>query len=626
MPCPPSVPISVIPPVSQGVGPLVWRNGSQVARLTTPLNPSWLVYDGSVTRWGDGSAQAPVLLPNLQQVQQSNINFAVGLQSNGQLAAFVNTSINPNNALVTATGSTEPRTLANRFANVVNVQDFGADPTGVVDSYPAFLAAINLLQTDPAFPVSNKYRGGVLYIPSGLYKINNELSFDYGPNWTESSGVNIFIQGNGAYNTTLDFSGAPAGTNGIKFNGGRNFSIENIAILNAKQDGILASNTSLGVYAVQFVIRNVQCKFCGSNGINIPLSYLGTIEDCWLEGNQGNGLNLDGFHTSMNILRVSAPLNKANGFRLNGVMYSSFQACASDSNDYAGYDVTNCHGITFDGCGCESNKREGWLLKTGIAYDYNIPSVSRDIRGVVFDGCVALFNSTSSAGTYANFITAVTADSRPIEIIVNGGSSSENVANNTSFVLYANSGNISITRDFVYIGTTNDTVKLGIVTEFIKINGCQVYNNDTSLTSSSYNNTSYVSGNTYYENFKINGGLQGYISYNGSNIVYATASDYRLKENIVAIQNPIDKVNQLNPVEYTWKSNNKKSSGFLAHELKEIIPNAVVGDKDEVNKQGEPVYQCVDYSLIVPTLVAAVKKLSEQNKNLILRIEALELK
>jgi hypothetical protein len=45
----------------------------------------------------------------------------------------------------------------------------------------------------------------------------------------------------------------------------------------------------------------------------------------------------------------------------------------------------------------------------------------------------------------------------------------------------------------------------------------------------------------------------------------------------------------------------------------------VLGDKDEVNKQGEPLYQCVDYSLIVPTLVAAIKELSA-------KVEALESK
>jgi hypothetical protein len=166
MACPPQVPISVIPPVGVGVGPLVYANGNQVARLNPPLNPSFVVYDGSVTRWGDGSSNAPVLLPNLQQVSQSTINFAVGLNTQGQLAAYANTTVDPNNALVTATGSTTPRTLANRFADVVNVKDFGATGDGVTDDTTAIQAALNSL-------IPN---GGVLFFPQGTYLITSSLN------------------------------------------------------------------------------------------------------------------------------------------------------------------------------------------------------------------------------------------------------------------------------------------------------------------------------------------------------------------------------------------------------------------------------------------------------------------
>jgi hypothetical protein len=85
MPCPPQVPISVIPPVSAGVGPLVWQNGNQITRLNIPVNQSFLVYDGSKTTWGDGSAQAPVYLPNLQQVTSSSVAFVILKTTQGQL-------------------------------------------------------------------------------------------------------------------------------------------------------------------------------------------------------------------------------------------------------------------------------------------------------------------------------------------------------------------------------------------------------------------------------------------------------------------------------------------------------------------------------------------------------------
>jgi len=88
MSCYNTVPISIIPPTSQGVGPLVWQNGSQINRLNPPLNPGFVLYDGKVTRFGDGSTQAPISLPNLQQVS-GNPNFIVGSSSTGTLGYYV---------------------------------------------------------------------------------------------------------------------------------------------------------------------------------------------------------------------------------------------------------------------------------------------------------------------------------------------------------------------------------------------------------------------------------------------------------------------------------------------------------------------------------------------------------
>ena len=71
-----------------------------------------------------------------------------------------------NGSSVTATGSTTARTLANRFADVVNVLDFGADPTGGVDSTDEFQAAI-------AFVPS----GAQIIVPNGNYVITGALSY-----------------------------------------------------------------------------------------------------------------------------------------------------------------------------------------------------------------------------------------------------------------------------------------------------------------------------------------------------------------------------------------------------------------------------------------------------------------
>ena len=94
-----------------------------------------------------------------------------------------------------------------------------------------------------------------------------------------------------------------------------------------------------------------------------------------------------------------------------------------------------------------------------------------------------------------------------------------------------------------------------------------------------------------YAYFNYNGSTIGSITQNGTTAVaYNTSSDYRLKENVEPIQNALDKVTQLKPVTYTWKdTDGEVGEGFIAHELQEIFPEAVSGEKDAVDAEGKPV-------------------------------------
>jgi hypothetical protein len=82
----------------------------------------------------------------------------------------------------------------------------------------------------------------------------------------------------------------------------------------------------------------------------------------------------------------------------------------------------------------------------------------------------------------------------------------------------------------------------------------------------------------------------------------------------------------LNPVTYKWNADDSDGEGFIAHELAEVIPLAVTGEKDAVDKDGKPVHQGVDYSKIVVYLVAAIQELSAKNGALEARLTALEAK
>jgi hypothetical protein len=112
--------------------------------------------------------------------------------------------------------------------------------------------------------------------------------------------------------------------------------------------------------------------------------------------------------------------------------------------------------------------------------------------------------------------------------------------------------------------------------------------------------------------FETSAATVGSITTLSSATAYNTSSDYRLKDNIASMTGALAKVAQLNPVTYTWKVDGSASQGFIAHELQEVIPEAVTGEKDAVDANGNPQYQGVDTSFLVATLTAAIKELKAE--------------
>ena len=133
--------------------------------------------------------------------------------------------------------------------------------------------------------------------------------------------------------------------------------------------------------------------------------------------------------------------------------------------------------------------------------------------------------------------------------------------------------------------------------------------------------TTYASGTTrVIQTFYDDGGTHcGEISIHRTNhtTAYGTSSDYRLKENEVAISDGLTRINQLKPYKFNFKSNPDKTKldGFFAHEVSSIVPESVVGEKDAmavnpVTGEEEISKQQIDQSKLVPLLVAAVQELS----------------
>ena len=116
------------------------------------------------------------------------------------------------------------------------------------------------------------------------------------------------------------------------------------------------------------------------------------------------------------------------------------------------------------------------------------------------------------------------------------------------------------------------------------------------------------------------GGERGFIGVTLGGTSYNTSSDYRMKQDVVSLTGAIDRIKNLLPRRFKWKEDPTYTvDGFLAHEAKTVVPESVTGDKDEVDSNGDPVYQVIDQSKLVPLLVAAVQELTA-------KVEALEAK
>ena len=124
--------------------------------------------------------------------------------------------------------------------------------------------------------------------------------------------------------------------------------------------------------------------------------------------------------------------------------------------------------------------------------------------------------------------------------------------------------------------------------------------------------------------FRRSGGNTGSVSVTSTTTAYNTSSDYRLKHNIAPMAGALAKVAALKPVTYKWNADGSDGQGFIAHELQAVVPDAVVGEKDAVDADGNPQYQGIDTSFLVATLTAAIQEQQAIITALTARVEALE--
>jgi len=127
----------------------------------------------------------------------------------------------------------------------------------------------------------------------------------------------------------------------------------------------------------------------------------------------------------------------------------------------------------------------------------------------------------------------------------------------------------------------------------------------------------------------------GSVTFNSGGTSFNVSSDYRRKENVVNLTDGITRLKTLQPKRFNFKAEPSVTrDGFLAHEVT-AVPEAVIGTKDavateedvKINKAsvvGEPIYQQLDQSKLVPLLVAALQEAVTKIETLEAKVAALE--
>ena len=125
--------------------------------------------------------------------------------------------------------------------------------------------------------------------------------------------------------------------------------------------------------------------------------------------------------------------------------------------------------------------------------------------------------------------------------------------------------------------------------------------------------------------FNNSGTRVGSVSYTTTLTSYNVSSDYRLKNTIAPMTGALAKVALLKPCTYKWNSDGSDGEGFIAHELAEVCPYAVSGEKDAVDVDGNIKPQGIDVSFLVATLTAAIQEQQAIINSLKARLDAANL-
>ena len=219
------------------------------------------------------------------------------------------------------------------------------------------------------------------------------------------------------------------------------------------------------------------------------------------------------------------------------------------------------------------------------------------------------FSTTSGDGTETRHSFTMGGSADPGIYQIANGAQDTKVQLHAAGDSFFGGGNVAVYAGNLYVSGEGTSFSAG------SHNGNLFDDNGQSVSSRAATN------NQTHKSFYNPNGAVGSISTNGSATAYNTSSDYRLKENVVTDWDGTTLLKQLKPSKFNFKTDADTTvQGFLAHEVSSIVPEAVTGEKDAVYTaedvannidavEGQPNYQGIDQSKLVPLLVKTIQEL-----------------
>jgi len=488
-------------------------------------------------------------------------------------------------------------------------------------------AAATALSVDGTVKLDGNYPVGTGNVALGDQALNGSLTGNYNSALGERAATsitsgerNIAIGYTSLNLTTTGVRNIAVGMSALEQNTSGNYNI-GIGYQSLVSNTTASNNTAVGYTAGYSNTTGANNNFLGyqagyantTGSSNTAMGHNAFSTNTTGIGNTGFGLQALQKNATSNY--NTAVGNQALQENQTGTENEAFGAFALDGNTTGNYNTAiGTSALTDNGIG-------GQNVAVGRRTLFRNTSSGYNVAVGVHAGYYATGEKNTFIGHDAGSASSFTGSRNTIIGRYNGNQGGLNItSSNNNIVLSDGDGNPRIyvsSSGCVSIGTvstTSDTVsRFGGSSSLYSQKMVNAYGGGTAIYADNTNNQGWI-----YARFNTNGSQVGYISVGTSSTSYVTSSDYRLKENVVELTGATDRLKQLEPKRFNFIADADTTvDGFLAHEVQTVVPEAITGTHNEVDADGNPVYQGIDQSKLVPLLVATIKELEA-------RITALE--